>query len=50
MNKLVTMMDYEALRAEKTALRAKIFHRGIGIASFIEVYEYERRRLMALVV
>jgi carbon-monoxide dehydrogenase large subunit len=35
--KLVKMMDYEALRAEQTALRAKNIHRGIGIASFIEV-------------
>ena len=35
--KLVKMMDYDALRAEQTALRAKNIHRGIGIASFIEV-------------
>src|SRR5258707_5697388 len=35
--KLVTMIDYEALRAEQAALRAKNIHRGIGIASFIEV-------------
>ena len=35
--KLVKMMDYDALRAEQAALRAKNIHRGIGIASFIEV-------------
>jgi carbon-monoxide dehydrogenase large subunit len=37
MNKLMKMMDYEALRAEQAALRGKNIHRGIGIASFIEV-------------
>jgi aerobic carbon-monoxide dehydrogenase large subunit len=37
MNKLMTMMDYDGLRAEQTALRKKNTHRGIGIASFIEV-------------
>jgi len=37
LNKLIAMMDYDALRAEQTALRAKNIHRGIGIASFIEV-------------
>ena len=31
------MMDYDALRAEQAALRKKGIHRGIGIASFIEV-------------
>ena len=31
------MMDYKALRAEQTALRAKGIYRGIGLASFIEV-------------
>src|SRR4051812_11180379 len=35
--KLIKMMDYDALRAEQAALRAKNVHRGIGIASFIEV-------------
>jgi len=35
--KLIKMMDYDALRAEQAALRAKNIHRGIGIASFIEV-------------
>ena len=36
-HKLVKMMDYDALRAEQAALRTKSIHRGIGIASFIEV-------------
>jgi aerobic carbon-monoxide dehydrogenase large subunit len=37
MNRLMAMMDYDALRAEQAALRKKNIHRGIGIASFIEV-------------
>ena len=37
MNKLMAMMDYDARRAEQAALREKNVHRGIGIASFIEV-------------
>src|SRR5947199_2029824 len=37
MSKLMTMMGYDALRAEQAALRKKNVHRGIGIASFIEV-------------
>jgi carbon-monoxide dehydrogenase large subunit len=37
MNKLMAMMNYDALRAEQAALRKKNVHRGIGIASFIEV-------------
>jgi carbon-monoxide dehydrogenase large subunit len=37
MNKLIKMMDYDALRAEQAALRKKGIHRGIGIASFIEI-------------
>jgi carbon-monoxide dehydrogenase large subunit len=37
LNKLMKMMDYDGLRAEQAALRAKNIHRGIGIASFIEV-------------
>ncbi len=37
MNKLMKMMDYDALRAEQAALRKKGVHRGIGIASFIEI-------------
>jgi aerobic carbon-monoxide dehydrogenase large subunit len=35
--KLVEMMGYESLRAEQPALRKKGIHRGVGIASFIEV-------------
>jgi carbon-monoxide dehydrogenase large subunit len=37
LNKLITMMDYDALREEQTKLRRRNIHRGIGIASFIEV-------------
>jgi carbon-monoxide dehydrogenase large subunit len=37
MNKLIGMMNYDVLRAEQAALRKKNIHRGIGIASFIEV-------------
>ena len=37
MNKLMEMMNYDALRAEQAALRETNIHRGIGIASFIEV-------------
>src|SRR5438046_2908849 len=37
LNKLIAMMDYDALRAEQAELRKKNIHRGIGIASFIEV-------------
>jgi aerobic carbon-monoxide dehydrogenase large subunit len=37
LNKLIAMMDYDGLRAEQTALRKQNIHRGIGIASFIEV-------------
>ena len=37
MRKLITMMNYEALRAEQLELRKRNIHRGIGIASFIEV-------------
>ena len=35
--KLLELMDYEGLRAEQAALREKGIHRGIGIASFIEL-------------
>jgi carbon-monoxide dehydrogenase large subunit len=35
--KLLQMMEYEHLRAEQAELRGKNIHRGIGIASFIEV-------------
>jgi aerobic carbon-monoxide dehydrogenase large subunit len=34
---LVGMMDYPALRAEQSRLRAQGIHRGIGFASFIEL-------------
>jgi aerobic carbon-monoxide dehydrogenase large subunit len=37
MNKLMAMMDYDALRTEQAALRRRNIHRGIGIASFIEI-------------
>jgi carbon-monoxide dehydrogenase large subunit len=37
LDKLLQMMDYPALRAEQAALRQKGVHRGIGLASFIEV-------------
>jgi carbon-monoxide dehydrogenase large subunit len=37
LNKLMAMMSYDSLRAEQAALRLKNIHRGIGIASFIEV-------------
>ncbi|MFN3614838.1 MAG: xanthine dehydrogenase family protein molybdopterin-binding subunit [Rubrimonas sp.] len=37
LNKLLTLMDYPALRAEQAALRARGVHRGIGFASFIEL-------------
>ena len=35
--KLMQMMDYDGLRAEQAELRQRNIHRGIGIASFIEV-------------
>ncbi len=37
LDKLLKMMNYDALRAEQAELRKKGIHRGIGIASFIEV-------------
>jgi aerobic carbon-monoxide dehydrogenase large subunit len=37
LNKLMAMMDYDRLRAEQAELRKQNVHRGIGIASFIEV-------------
>jgi len=37
LDKLLRRMDYNALRAEQTLLRAKGIHRGIGLASFIEM-------------
>ena len=37
LNKLLAMMDYDALRAEQGSLREKGVHRGIGFAAFVEV-------------
>ena len=37
LDKLVAMMDYAGLRREQAALRQRGIHRGIGIASFIEL-------------
>src|SRR6516162_2119515 len=37
LNKLLAMMDYDRLRVEQAELRKQNIHRGIGIASFIEV-------------
>jgi carbon-monoxide dehydrogenase large subunit len=37
LGKLLEMMDYESLRAEQAELRKNGVHRGVGIASFIEV-------------
>ncbi|KZM51388.1 xanthine dehydrogenase family protein molybdopterin-binding subunit [Labrenzia sp. OB1] len=37
MNKLMDLMDYDGLRAEQAELRKSGIHRGIGIASFIEL-------------
>ncbi len=37
LDKLLKMMNYDALRAEQANLRKQNIHRGIGIASFIEV-------------
>jgi carbon-monoxide dehydrogenase large subunit len=37
LDKILRMMDYEALRAEQARLRGDGIHRGIGFASFIEV-------------
>ncbi|NDV89196.1 molybdopterin-dependent oxidoreductase [Aurantimonas aggregata] len=37
LDKLVKLMDYDALRAEQRALRARGIQCGIGIASFIEL-------------
>ncbi|HEX5232715.1 MAG TPA: molybdopterin cofactor-binding domain-containing protein, partial [Bradyrhizobium sp.] len=37
LEKLLGMMDYDRLRTEQAEFRAKGVHRGIGIASFIEV-------------
>jgi aerobic carbon-monoxide dehydrogenase large subunit len=37
LDKILAMMDYAKLRAEQASLRAHGIHRGIGLASFIEV-------------
>jgi carbon-monoxide dehydrogenase large subunit len=37
MDKLIEMMDYDALRADQAEARKQGKHRGIGIASFIEL-------------
>ncbi len=37
LDKLVGMMDYDALRARQAALRARGIHRGIGVATFLEM-------------
>jgi aerobic carbon-monoxide dehydrogenase large subunit len=37
LDKILGMMDYEALRGEQTRLRGQGIHRGIGFASFVEV-------------
>jgi len=37
LDKLLTLMDYDALRAEQAALRKQGVHRGIGLAAMIEV-------------
>jgi carbon-monoxide dehydrogenase large subunit len=37
LDKLIAMMGYDGLRSEQAQLRRKGIHRGIGLASFIEV-------------
>ena len=37
LDRLRTMMDYDRLRSEQRELRARGVHRGIGIASFVEI-------------
>jgi CO/xanthine dehydrogenase Mo-binding subunit len=37
LDKILTMMDYQKLRAEQAQMRERGVHRGIGFASFIEV-------------
>jgi carbon-monoxide dehydrogenase large subunit len=37
LERLLEMMDYEGLRREQAALRARGIHRGIGLAAFIEI-------------
>lgn len=36
LDRLLEMMDYDGLRREQAALRARGIHRGIGLASFVE--------------
>ena len=35
--RMLELMDYDGLRREQAALRAKGIHRGIGLASFVEI-------------
>jgi aerobic carbon-monoxide dehydrogenase large subunit len=37
LDKILAMMDYNKLRGEQSELRARGVHRGIGLASFVEV-------------
>jgi aerobic carbon-monoxide dehydrogenase large subunit len=37
LEKLLVLMDYEGLKAERDALRARGIHRGIGLVSMVEV-------------
>jgi carbon-monoxide dehydrogenase large subunit len=37
LDKILRMMDYDSLRADQARLREQDIHRGIGLASFIEV-------------
>jgi carbon-monoxide dehydrogenase large subunit len=37
LDKILRMMDYAGLRAEQAQLRARGIHRGIGLASFVDV-------------
>lgn len=37
LEKLLALMDYDALKAERDALRARGIHRGIGLVSMVEV-------------
>jgi aerobic carbon-monoxide dehydrogenase large subunit len=37
LTKLHALMDYPALRAEQSALRARSVHRGLGLATYVEI-------------
>jgi carbon-monoxide dehydrogenase large subunit len=37
LERLLALMDYDGLRREQAALRARGIHRGIGLASFVEI-------------